>query len=228
MLLLAAGPVALAQESQPAAREPVAIDLATPQSALASYLCAQQAIDMAAIEKTIQISPTYRRDYVECATTYQLWSLALERAAVKAFGGVDGIRVEGHARSLDDQITLDLERLKTANVEYNDDQTAATIFLPIEKDRPAGLQIDRFNFIDVYKLRKTNDGWKIDYVRTYDCNDASKEQQYKFEQTVFSRMAGAIKKLVERLKKGEFKTADDLKAALDGQWKETYDAMEKP
>src|SRR5271154_4883555 len=193
VLLLAAGSVVLAQESQPASREPLAIDLATPQSALASYLHAQQAIDIAAIDKTIHVSPTYRKDYVECVTTYQLWSHTLERDAVKAFGNAEGIRVEGHARSLDDQITLDLKRLTTANVEYNDDQTAATVFLPIEKDRPAGLQIDRFNFIDVYKLRKTDDGWKIDYVSTYDCDDAGKEQQYKFEFTVFSQMAGAVK-----------------------------------
>jgi hypothetical protein len=222
VILLAATSTALGQETQPDAP-----DLATPQSALAAYLHARQRIDIAAVNATVDIAPSYRKGYADRVINYQLWMHYLERAAIKAFGKSDALRVAGHIRSLDDQLALDLDRLKNAKLEYSDDRTQATLFLPIEKDRPAGLQIDRFNFLDVYILRKTDAGWKLDYLRTHDSLDPAKQQQYQFEEAVFPLMATAVKELADQLEKGRFKSADDLKAALDEKWKSTYDDMQK-
>ncbi len=224
-ILLALLRCTIAQEAEPETAPTV--DLSTPQAALTAYLHAREKIDVAAIQSFVVVSPSYRQDYANVAINYEAWMHYLERAAIKSFGRDAGMGIEGHARPLDEQITLDLDRLKNANVEYNDSRTEAKIFLPVEKDRPAGLQIDRFNFVDLYCFQKMADGWKLDFLRTYDSSDPAQNQQYRYERRVFPPMATAAKDLAERLKKGEFKTAEALKGALDEKWKELNDTLEK-
>ena len=167
----------------------------------------RQKIDAAGIQGLVVVSPSYRQDYADVVINYQAWMHYLERAAIKAFGREAGMGVGGHVRPLDEQIDLDLERLKNANVEYNEGRKGATVFLAVEKDRPAGLRIDRFNFVDVYYFQKGAEGWKLDFLRTYGSSDPAQNQQYRYERRVFPPMATAAKELAERLKKGEFKTA---------------------
>ena len=130
-------------------------------------------------------------------------------------------------RPLDEQIALDLERLKNANVEYNEARTQAKMFLAVEKDRPAGLKIDRFNFVDVYCFHKVGEEWKMDFLRTYESSDPSQNQQYRYERRVFPPMATAANELAERLKKGEFTTAEGLKGALSAKWDALNAELEK-
>ena len=216
---------AMAQDAEPATAP--AVDLSTPQAALTAYLHAQQKIDVAAIQSLVVVSPSYRQDYANVVINHEAWMHYLERAAIKAFGREAGMGVVGHARPLDEQIDLDLDRLKNANIEYTEGRTEAKIFLAVEKDRPAGLQIDRFDFVDVFCFQKVADGWKLDFLRTYDSSDPAQNQQYRYERRVFPPMATAAKDLAERLKKGEFKTAEALKGSLDEKWKELNDTLEK-
>ncbi len=216
---------AVAQEGELATAP--AVDLSTPSAALTAYLHAQQKIDVAGIEAVVIVSPSYRQDYANVVINYEAWTHYLERAAIKAFGREAGMGVEGHGRPLDEQIDLDLERLKSANIEYNESRTEAKVFLVVEKDRPAGLKIDRFNFVDVYCFQKVAEGWKLDFLRTYESSDAAQNQQYRYERRVFPPMATAKKDLAERLKSGEFKTAEGLKGALDEKWKELNETLEK-
>ncbi|HUO09135.1 MAG TPA: hypothetical protein VM008_12585 [Phycisphaerae bacterium] len=225
MIVAGLGSAAIGQETQSATAP--AIDLSTPQAALEAVLHAEQKIDAAGLGKLLVVTPSYRQGYVDRVVNYQMWMHYLERESIKAFGREAGLTVEGHVRSLDEQIALDEGRVKNANVEYNADKTEAALYLPIEGDRPAGLQTDRFNFVDVYRFKKMDDGWKLDFLRTYDSGDPRQNQQYSFEEQVFPQMAAAVKELAARLKKGEFRSAAEVKRALDAKWDALYAEMEK-
>ncbi|MGN6368814.1 MAG: hypothetical protein ACTHN5_11180 [Phycisphaerae bacterium] len=218
--------MAMGQDDPGAATRP-AVDLSTPTATLAGYLHAMEKIDVAGMQRLVVVSPSYRQDYANVVMNYEAWMHYLERAAIATFGREPGMAVEGHVRPLDEQIALDLDRLKQANVEYNEPRTEAKVFLPVEKDRPAGLQTDRFNFVDLFYLKKTEEGWKLDYLRTYGSSDPSQNQQYHYERRVFPPMATAAKELSKQLKKGEFKTAEALKGALDAKWKALNEELEK-
>jgi hypothetical protein len=227
ILLLALLPLTLAQTA-PATRPAVAIDLTTPAAALASYFRAQQALDLDALRKTFDVSDPQQAPYVERLINFRLWRHYLERQAIRRFGKEQGLTVEGHARALDDQLALDLTRLKDAAVEQTPAQgaapAAAKVFLKVEPDRPAGLQTDRFDFLDTYYLVRTPAGWKVDLLRTFDCVGEDKLPLMKYEAGVFPVVAASLKDLAEGLAKGDYPTAAALKTAYDDRWEKASTA----
>ena len=214
--------VAGAQTSAPAPAA-VPINLADPQAALGTYFLAQKANDLTALNKSTMVSAPEKKNYVDFIVSYQMWARYLERQAIAKFGKEDGLKVQGHLRSLDDQTDLDIKRARDANVEYNTEKTTAKLFLRIERGRPDNLQTDRFQFIDVYYLAKTAAGWQVDFLKTYKCLDPDQEETYRSEMGAFPRMTRNIKKLAEDLKAGRFKTVDDLKNTLEAAWAKVYD-----
>jgi hypothetical protein len=206
------------------AAEKVTINLADPQTTLNTYFEAQKANDLATLSRIIYISRPEKKNYVDNLLTYQLWARYLERQAIARFGKEDGIRVEGHLRSLDDQSDLDIKRAREAGIEYNSDKNTARAFLRVERGRPENLQIDRFTFLDEYHLVKTKAGWQIDFLKTFKCLDPDQEENYKLEATAYPRMSVNVTKLTKQLKAGDFKTADDLKNALEAMWAHVYDS----
>jgi hypothetical protein len=213
-------------QTAPATRPEVRVDLSTPLAALSSYFRAQQSMDLTAIEKTIITTQPGKLPYVGVVLNFRLWRHYLERQAIGKFGREAGLAVEGQQRSYDEQLALDLKRIGDAAVELshaegNHHQTAK-VFLTVEPDRPVGLQTDRFDFLDVYYLTKTDDGWKVDFLKTTDSFDDDREPLLKFEAGVFPVMANALKDLSEKVQKGQIATADELKAALQEQWNKAY------
>jgi hypothetical protein len=204
----------------------IRIDLSTPAAALDSYFRARRATDIVAINKTLATTEPRKQLYVDVAVNFLMWRHYLERQAVQKFGKEAAIKVEGHARSLDDQFALDARRLTEATVELakaqGDTPETAKLFLKVEPGRPEGLQTDRFEFLDIYWLIKTPDGWKVDFLKTYDCLGDDKEPLLKFEAGIFPIMANAFRDLTTKLQQGAFPSANALKSALQEQWNKTY------
>jgi len=213
---------AYGQATKPAAPEVAA--LADPAAnALQSYLVAQRAGDLPAIRKIIHLSAADKKEYSEAVLSFQLWSRYFERKAIEKFGKEQGLSIQGHARSYDDQHTLDMKRVRDANVQYNADRSAATIYLRVELNRPENLQIDRFEFLDVYQAIKVGEVWKLDFLKTYKCVDPEQEDTYKSELAAFPRMAKVCSDLSDQIKHGTIKTADELKGIFDDKWSHVYD-----
>ena len=208
--------------TKPAA--PEVASLADPAAnALQSYLVAQRAGDLAAIRKIIHLSAADKKEYSEAVMNFQLWTRYFERKAIEKFGKEQGLSIQGHARSFDDQCTLDLKRVRDANVQYNAERSAATIYLRVELNRPENLQLDRFEFLDVYQVIKIGETWKLDFLKTYKCLDPEQEDTYKSELAAFPRMAKVCSDLSDQIKRGTVKTAEDLKNAYDDKWSHVYD-----
>lgn len=216
---------ATATTSAPATRK--AVDRSTPRAALAAYIDAQRAVNAAAVNDLVTITDVQKQPYVDLVLNWMLWSHYLERAAVRKFGPDEGRTVLGNQRTAEEHFTLDAQRLKDATVEYSPDRTTATVFLKVEPHRPEGLQTDRFSFLDRYVLLKTRDGWRIDFLNTYDCADPQKESLYRFEAGVFPRVATAMKELSDQLAAGEITSAAQLKTLLDARIEASYTGEKK-
>jgi hypothetical protein len=199
-----------------------AVDRSTPRAALAAYLAAQHATDAATLDDLLVVTDPGKQQYVQIVTNWMLWSRYLERAAVQKFGHDEGMSVFGNLRTAEDQFAIDQKRLPQATVEYAPDRRSATLFLKVEPNRPAGLQTDRFSFLDRYMLLETPDGWRVDFLKTYDCADPEKDELYRFEARVFPLLATAMKDLADKLAAGDFSSAAQLKAALDARTDASY------
>jgi hypothetical protein len=221
---LAAGRLA-AEEGTKAAtttRPKVEVDLKDPQAALKTYLLAQQAMDAKIIKDMTAVTTAAKKPLVDIYINYNLWVLYLERQANLKFGPAEGLKVFSHVRTLDDQLALDLKRVREPSVDYSVNRDTATVYLRVERNRPDGLKTDRFAYLDAYYFIKQGDQWKLDYLKTYECNDADKETQYAFEAGVFPKMITAMKQLAEDVKAGKFRDAEVLHSTLDTKWKEAY------
>lgn len=203
-------------------RPKVEVDLKDPQAALKTYLLAQQAMDYKTIKDMTAVSDAAKKPLVDIYINYNLWTLYLERQASVKFGPGEGLKVFSHVRSLDDQLVLDLKRVREPSVDYGVNRETATVYLRVERNRPEELKIDRFSYLDAYHFIKQADGWKLDYLKTYECNDAEKESQYQFEAGVFPKMIKAMKALAEEIKSGKFRDAEMVHSAMDTKWKEAY------
>ena len=215
-----------AQATKPAAPAPLTDPAA---NALQNYLVAQKAGDQAALKKSLEVTKADKKEYVDAVLSFQLWSRYFERRAIEKFGKEAGLAIQGHTRSYDDQYTLDLKRMRDANVQYDVERASATIYLRVELNRPENLQVDRFEFLDVYHMIKTADaggggGWKLDFLKTYKCLDPEQEEVYQSEAAAFPRMARVCSELSEQLKKDQIKNADDLKTIYEEKWSHVYDA----
>jgi hypothetical protein len=206
------------------AADKVTVNLADPQATLNTFFEAQKANDLPTLSKLFYVSNPDKKNYANNILTFQLWSRYLERQAIARFGKEEGIRAQGHLRSLDDQSDLDIKRARDAGIEYNAEKNAVHAFLRVERGRPENLQTDRFTFLDEYYLVKTTDGWQIDFLKTYKCLDPEQEETYKAETAAYARMSLNLTRLSKEVKAGQFKTADDLKNVLDQMWAQVYDA----
>ncbi|HVX86408.1 MAG TPA: hypothetical protein VH253_16615 [Phycisphaerae bacterium] len=211
----ATAPATAAAAATAAATRP-APDRSTPTAALAAYFDAQRRLNADDLQSLITVTDPDKLQYVQIVLNWMLWTHAFERAAIAKFGPA-GLKVLGYLRSQDDQLALDARRLAHADTEFSDDRSQATVFLPVEPDRPTGLQADRFFFLDTYTLRHTADGWRVDFLKTYDCADPAKESLYRFEAGAFPRLATAMKDLTDQLSATpqKFTSAAMLQAAWD-------------
>lgn len=221
--LLALGASALAQTSQP--KPKAEIDQSTPQKALSTYLAACNALDFNSIKTTITGGEANKLSNIaHPIIIYHMWQLRVERQAIEKFGEENGITVFGHLRSLDKQFAIDQKRMRDALLDYkNDQRTRAVVFMKREKDRPENLQVDKFRFRDDFTLVKSGDKWFVDYFATYELNNPEKESETLWLGTVHNKMAAELKKISEQLKAGVFKSADDVKLAVEAAEKAAYD-----
>jgi hypothetical protein len=204
-----------------------AVDRSNPRAVLAAYIDAQRSVNAAEVKELIAVTDSVKQPYVDLVLNWMLWSHYLERAAVRKFGVDEGRTVLGNQRTAEEHFDLDARRLKDATVEYSPDRTTATLFMKVEPDRPAGLQTDRFSFLDRYVLIKAADGWRIDFLQTYDCADPQKEPLYHFEAGVYPLIATAMKELSEKLAAGEITSAAELKKELDARTEASYSGQKK-
>jgi len=202
----------------------VEVNLKDPQAALQTYLQAQKAMDFKTIQAMTAVTTASKKQLVETYIKYNLWCVYLERQANLKFGPGEGIKVLAHVRSLDDQLALDLKRVREANIDYSVDRDKATLYLRVERNRPEGVDnlIDRFVYLDKYVFIKEGADWKLDYLKTYRCDEPDKEQQYQFEGGVFPKMVKAMKEMSEDIKAGKYRDADAAHYALESKWKEAY------
>ncbi|HVS70592.1 MAG TPA: hypothetical protein VHQ47_04985 [Phycisphaerae bacterium] len=228
-VLLAATAAAIAADTatRPAAAGAAshpALDRSTPTAALATYFDAQRHLNLDDLQAMITVTDPDKLQYVQIVLNWMLWTHAFERAAIAKFGPAAGLKVLGYLRSQDDQIALDDNRLKHADVQFSDDRSQASVFLPVEPDRPPGLQADRFFFLDKYILRHTADGWRVDFLQTYDCADPARDSLYRFEAGTFPRLATAMKNLSDQLsaQPTRFTSAAMLQEAWDRQLNAIY------
>jgi hypothetical protein len=193
-------------------------------NALQNYFVAQKVGDQAVLKKTIEVTNPQKNEYADAVLSFQLWSRYFERKAVDKFGKEAGMGIQGHARTYDDQYAVDMKRIRDANVQYSVDRNSATVYLRVELNRPENLQVDRFEFLDVYQMIKAADGWKVDFLKTYKCLDPEQEEVYQSEAAAFPRMARVCSELSEQLKKDQIRNADDLKNIFEEKWSHVYDA----
>ena len=183
----------------------VEVDLKTPEAALATYFRAQQAMDATTIKNITAVTDATKAKFVTVLINYILWNVYLERTAVAKYGAAEGVKVLGHDRSLDDQLKLDLRRVLEPTIDYNANHDQAKVFLRVERNRPDGLQTDRFTYLDEYAFIKQGADWKLDYLKTYKCEDA---EQSQLELGVFPPMTKVMKDLAEDIKAGKIRDAD--------------------
>ncbi|MCL2646785.1 MAG: hypothetical protein FWD61_07235 [Phycisphaerales bacterium] len=192
--------------------------------ALQSYLYAQYTNDQASIKKLIEVTAS-KKSYADTLTSYWLWARYLERRAIEKWGKEDGMRVQGHVRAFDEQYAIDARRIRNAIVQYNAAKTAASVNFGIELNRPEGLQMgDTFNFLDTYEMVKVGGEWKLDFLKTYKRQGTDEnEENDKAEMMAYPRMTKVLVDLCDQLKKGQLKTADDMKNIFDEKWSHVYD-----
>ena len=225
-MLVAAGFIAgtvRAQETQKAAattqaRPAMELDQTDPQTGLASYLKARKGMDYAAIQKCIVCTDSTKKAFVDVLINYNMWSFYLERTAIAKFGPANGLTVLGHLRSVDTQITMDLKRVLEANITYSGNRDSADIYLRVERDRPEGLQAsDQLNFLDHYVMIKQGSDWKVDYIKTYQCDDPEKEDTYKYQTEAYPKISKAMKEISAQIKDGTISNADSAKSILEAK-----------
>jgi hypothetical protein len=212
-------------DSVPATGPGTKMDLSTAKGAVQSYFRARQDLDYKSVMAVLTVTEEGRKPWVPIALNFLLWRQKVERDAIKAFGGQEGLKVIGRVRTMDEQLALDLKRLETAAVEQKSgdggSMTAKVILTP-EKGAPEGLQSDRFEYLDEYFVVKTEDGWKLDFLKTAESAGVDKETQVRFEAGVFPAMSAEFKKVSEGIGNGQYKTAAEAKAAVDAAWERAY------
>jgi len=225
-VVLSCGGLAIAQTKAILKDKPE--KLADPAAnALQDYLYAQYANDKetaATLKRLTAVTAPAKERYVSSLTNYLLWTRYLERRAIEKWGKEDGMRILGHVRSFDDQYVIDSRRVREANVQYNSSKTTATIHLRIEMNRPENLQMgDTFNFLDSYEMIKVGGEWKLDFIKTYKRLEADDEEDLRAEMLAIPRMTKVLSELCDQLKKGQIKTADEMKNILEDKWNRVYD-----
>ncbi len=232
MLLLVGGrgvwgqtlPAPASTSSQPASAPATrkAVDRSTPRAAMEAYFQAWRAISVADVNDATVVSDPKMRQYADIVLNWMAWTRYLERAAVKKFGRDAALGITGRLRTADEQLDLDQKRLPAASIDYAPDHASATLFLRVEPGRPDGLQVDRFSFLDRYFLVHSPDGWRVDFLKTYDCQDPDKDALYRFEARMYPLLATALKELSDKLAAGDFATPAALKAELDARTEASY------
>lgn len=226
---LAADPPNAATKPAAAAKPKTEIKLDSPSEALETYFMAWKNGEYKAIMECIAVTSGDAKwtKITENYVMYNMWRLALERACVTKFGKAEGIKVFTHARSVDDQLLLDLKRLTNATPDPDRlNRDVVKILLRIERDRPEGLLIDGDFFRDEWWLIRHNGKWKIDYLKTFKLTEDENAASYSGT-IAFPRIATGIKQIVADVKAGKHHTADAVKSAVQNEW-EKLPASEPP
>ena len=213
-----------ATATAPAVKGKTELKFETTEDAMRSYIEAWKNMEYASIMASVHISDPGKKKVVEVYTNYYMWRLALERACIAKFGEEEGMAALGHVRSLDKQFDVDLQRLlQSPNIDFDlKDRNSAHLFLRREKNRPEGLDAtDDLNYRDDYWLVKSGGAWKVDFLKTYNLNDADPDRAniVRFNvDSAFGKIAKKLKELCEQVKKGEIKTAEEVKDKVTNEW----------
>ena len=192
------------------------VDFSSPDKTFETYLKAMQGFHFATLKECVVVTLPEKARLVESHLTFLLWQNYLEREAIRKFGAEEGLTVLSHSRSYEQQIAIDLKRLPLSNVDVDPgDKTIAILYLKPERNPPVDLKPD-----EVFHFKKVGSAWKLDYIKTrrLDDPDPDRQEALKLNESLYPKMALAMKTLTEQVKRGDFKTAADVKLALDKAW----------
>lgn len=200
-------------------------DLSEPRKALAAYLDASRNINFKALQACILVTDHAQANAVNIDLTYNLWLNYFERACVAKFGPEEGLKVVGRLRCNEDQMALDVKRAAAANLDLDpaDPTKKATLYL-----RPERNPIPGWRPKETYYLARDGKDWKIDYLKTYGFDNAENEENRKISLGVYPKLSLAYQKLCQRVKNGDFKSADEAKMAFDKAIEDSYTPTTQP
>ena len=121
--------------------------------------------------------------------------------------------------------------MKLHGLEFPDDLLYApdyNLWLREEPDGAVTLGLSAYGcalYGQIFAFTPKRDGWRIDFLRTYDCGDPEKEALYRFEAGVLPLIATAMKELSEKL--NDFASFADLKKELDARTEASYSGTKR-